>query len=125
MVTALVILLIAFGSVLAAGLPIVVALFGLGVALAASSLLSHVFMVPEWAPQLVTMIGIGVGIDYALFIVIRYRAALAAGQEPEDAVVTRHHHRRPSRPLRGRHRGDLARSAWPPWASSTSTAPPP
>jgi RND superfamily putative drug exporter len=88
MLAALAILLVAFGSLLAAGLPILVALFGLGVGLAASALLSHVFMVPEWAPQLVTMIGLGVGIDYALFIVTRYRAALAAGQSPEDAVVT-------------------------------------
>ena len=88
MLAALVILLVAFGSVLAAGLPIVVALFGLGVGLAVSTALTHVFMVPEWAPNLVVMIGLGVGIDYALFIVTRYRAALAAGQEPEDAVVT-------------------------------------
>jgi RND superfamily putative drug exporter len=88
MLAAIVILLVAFGSVLAAGLPIVVALFGLGVGLALSTLLTHVFMVPEWAPQLVVMIGLGVGIDYALFIVTRYRAALAAGQEPEDAVVS-------------------------------------
>jgi len=88
MLAALVILLVAFGSLLAAGLPIVIALFGLGIGLAASTALSHLLMVPEWAPQLVTMIGLGVGIDYALFIVTRYRAALAAGQEPEDAVVT-------------------------------------
>jgi RND superfamily putative drug exporter len=88
MLAALVILLVAFGSLLAAGLPIVVALFGLGIGLAASTALSHLLMVPEWAPQLVTMIGLGVGIDYALFIVTRYRTALAAGQEPEDAVVT-------------------------------------
>jgi RND superfamily putative drug exporter len=88
MIAALVILLIAFGSVLAAGLPIVVALFGIGAALAATQLLSHLFVVPDWAPNLVSMIGIGVGIDYALFIVTRYRTALQAGQEPEDAVVT-------------------------------------
>jgi RND superfamily putative drug exporter len=87
MVAALVILLVAFGSVLAAGLPIVVALFGIGAALAAAELLNHVFVVPEWAPSLVSMIGIGVGIDYALFIVTRYRSALASGAEPEDAVV--------------------------------------
>jgi RND superfamily putative drug exporter len=88
MLAALAILLVAFGSLLAAGLPIVVALFGLGVGLAASTLLSHLFMVPDWAPQLVIMIGLGVGIDYALFIITRFRTALAAGQEPEDAVVT-------------------------------------
>lgn len=88
MVAALIILLVAFGSVLAAGLPVVVALFGLGAALGLTQILTHVFMVPDWAPSLVTMIGLGVGIDYALFIITRYRTALAAGEEPEDAVVT-------------------------------------
>ena len=79
MIAALVILLVAFGSLLAAGLPILVAVFGVGMALALVQLLNRVLMIPEWAPQLVTMIGIGVGIDYALFIVTRYRAALAEG----------------------------------------------
>ncbi|MBI5090087.1 MAG: MMPL family transporter, partial [Actinobacteria bacterium] len=51
-------------------------------------MLTHVFMVPDWAPSLVTMIGLGVGIDYALFIVTRYRTALATGMEPEAAIVT-------------------------------------
>jgi RND superfamily putative drug exporter len=88
MIAALFILLIVFGSVLAAGLPMAVALLGIGVALGLGNLLSHLFMVPDWAPSLVTMIAIGVGIDYALFIVTRYRGALTAGQEPEDAVVT-------------------------------------
>jgi RND superfamily putative drug exporter len=88
LIAALVILLVVFGSVLAAGLPILVAVFGLGVGLSASALLTHVFMVPDWAPQLMTMIGLGVGIDYALFIVTRYRAALTAGLEPEAAIVT-------------------------------------
>jgi RND superfamily putative drug exporter len=88
MLAALLILLVAFGSVLAAGLPVVVALFGLGVGLGVSTLLTHVVMVPDWAPSLVMMIGLGVGIDYALFIVTRYRTALAAGQEPEEAVTT-------------------------------------
>src|SRR5262249_21264392 len=92
MLAAIVILLIAFGSVLAAGLPVLVALFGLGVALASVELLNRIFMVPDWAPTLMTMIGIGIGIgigiDYALFIITRYRSALAAGDEPEDAVVT-------------------------------------
>jgi RND superfamily putative drug exporter len=85
---ALLILLVVFGSVLAAGLPIVVALLGIGVALGLAALLNHLFMIPDWATSLVTMIGIGVGIDYALFIVTRYRASLAAGQQPEDAVVS-------------------------------------
>ncbi|HEU5084588.1 MAG TPA: MMPL family transporter [Acidimicrobiales bacterium] len=88
MLAALVILLVAFGSILAAGLPIVVALLGIGVALGGVSLLTRVLMVPDWAPQIATMIAIGVGIDYALFIVTRYRTALADGEDPEDAVVT-------------------------------------
>ncbi len=87
MIAALLILLVAFGSVFAAGLPLVVALFGVGVALGAASMLNHVFMVPDWAPQLLTMIGIGVGIDYALFVVVRYRTALRDGMGPEDAVA--------------------------------------
>jgi putative drug exporter of the RND superfamily len=85
---ALVILLIAFGSVLAAALPLVIALFAVGAAVALVPLLSNLFMVPDWAVGLVTMICIGIGIDYALFIVTRYRAQLAEGAEPEDAVVT-------------------------------------
>jgi RND superfamily putative drug exporter len=87
LIAALLILLVAFGSVLAAGLPILVALFGVGLSLAVSQLLLHVFMVPEWATLITTMIGIGVGIDYALFIVTRYRSALAEGLAPEPAVV--------------------------------------
>ena len=80
LIAALVILLIAFGSVLAAGLPIVIALFGLGVVAGGRARCSnHVMTVPDWAPQLASMIGIGVGIDYALFIVTRYREALHAG----------------------------------------------
>ncbi len=88
LLAALIILLLVFGSAIAAGLPIVAALFGVGAALAAVPLLNHLFVVPDWAPQLVTMICIGIGIDYALFVVTRFRAALADGQEPEDAIVT-------------------------------------
>ena len=87
MIAALVILVIAFGSVVAAGLPLLVAVYGVGVGLAVGTLLNHVFMVPDWAPQLVSMIGIGVGIDYALFVVVRYRSALQAGLDVEDAVA--------------------------------------
>jgi RND superfamily putative drug exporter len=87
MIAALIVLLLAFGSVVAAGLPLVTAIFGVGVALGVGQLLNHIVMVPDWAPALVSMIGIGVGIDYALFIVVRYRAALQAGASTEDAVV--------------------------------------
>ena len=87
LLAALVILLVAFGSALAAGLPLVIAGFGLGVALGGVWLLANVLEVPDFGVQIATMIGIGVGIDYALFIVTRFRSALAGGHSPRDAVV--------------------------------------
>jgi RND superfamily putative drug exporter len=86
LVAALIILLVAFGSVLAAGLPLVIAGFGLGVGLGCAGLLANVVDVPDFGVILATMIGLGVGIDYALFIITRYRSALAEGLEPRDAV---------------------------------------
>ncbi len=88
LLAAAIVLLIAFGSVLAMGLPILTAVFGIAIGLSGLSLLQHVFPAPSFAPILATMIGLGVGIDYALFIVTRYREALAAGRTPEEAVVT-------------------------------------
>jgi RND superfamily putative drug exporter len=85
---ALVILLVAFGSVLAAGVPLVVAGLGLGVALGGVWLMANVLQVPDFGVQLATMIGIGVGIDYALFVVTRFRSALDDGHEPRQAVIT-------------------------------------
>jgi putative drug exporter of the RND superfamily len=87
LVAALLILLIAFGSALAAGLPLAVAGVGLGVALGGVWLLANVLEIPDFGVQLATMIGIGVGIDYALFIVTRFRSALAEGRSPREAVV--------------------------------------
>ena len=84
---AMVILLVVFGSVLAMGLPIMVALFGIGIGIALVELMSHFVSTPDVTTQLASMIGIGVGIDYALFIVTRYRQGLQEGREPEDAVV--------------------------------------
>jgi len=81
------ILLIAFGSLLAMGLPIMTALFGIGIGLATVTLLARVLGIPSFAPQVTAMIGIGVGIDYALFISTRYREALHEGADPERAVV--------------------------------------
>src|SRR5439155_22396781 len=66
---AVVILLIAFGSLLAMGLPIVAALAGIIIGLAIVQVLAHVLDVPSFAPQVTAMIAIGVGIDYALLIV--------------------------------------------------------
>src|SRR4029079_14518398 len=84
---AILILLLAFGSLLAMGLPIMNALFGIGIGLATVTLLARVLDIPSFAPQVTAMIGIGVGIDYALFISTRYREALHEGAEPERAVV--------------------------------------
>jgi RND superfamily putative drug exporter len=85
---AIVIMLIAFGSVVAMGLPIVIALLGLAVGIAVEELLTHVLVIPTFSPELAAMLGLGVGIDYALFIVTRYRRGLADGLEPREAVVT-------------------------------------
>ena len=87
LLAAIIILLIAFGSVLAMGLPIITALFGLGTGVALTVIVSNVQSMPDFAPQLTAMIGLGVGIDYALFIVTRYREGLHAGLEPEDATA--------------------------------------
>ncbi|MFK8023097.1 MAG: MMPL family transporter [Ilumatobacter sp.] len=85
---AIVILVLSFGSVLAMGLPIGVALFGVGIGVGTISLLSNVITVPDFATTLGAMIGLGVGIDYALFIVTRYREGTRAGLAPRAAVVT-------------------------------------
>ena len=87
MTAALVVLLVAFGSLLAAVLPLVTAVFGIGVGLAGAMLLNHVVPSPGFTPILAAMLGLGVGVDYALFIVTRFREGLAAGQEPADAVA--------------------------------------
>jgi putative drug exporter of the RND superfamily len=84
---ALAVLLIVFGSVYAAILPILSALFALGTAIGVVELLSHVLKMPEFAPILVALIGLGVGVDYALFIVTRHRQGLVAGRDPESSIV--------------------------------------
>jgi RND superfamily putative drug exporter len=81
------VLLLTFGSVVAAGLPLATALFGLGISASLIGLLAAVLDVPDWAPALASMLGIGVGVDYALLIVTRYRSALAAGHTPQSAVA--------------------------------------
>lgn len=85
---AAVVLFVAFGSLFAMLLPLVVAIAALGTGLMATSLLSHVTDVPEVAPLLGSLIGLGVGIDYALFIVTRHRRGILRGVRPEDAAVT-------------------------------------
>jgi len=84
---AIIIMLLAFGSVVAMGLPIITALFGIAVAFAVLDLLSHVVTTPVFAPEIMAMIGLGVGIDYALFVVTRYRTGMAEGRDPRGAVA--------------------------------------
>ncbi|MGD0702638.1 MAG: MMPL family transporter [Trebonia sp.] len=86
-VAAIIIMLLAFGSVAAMGLPILTALGGIALGFAAEELISHALTVPTFGPELLIMIGLGVGIDYALFIVTRYRQGLHDGMDPRDAVV--------------------------------------
>jgi len=85
---AIVILIVAFGSVLAMGLPIGVALAGIGMGSVLLGLLSNVVEMPDFATILGVMIGLGVGIDYALFIVTRYREQLQRGHTVAEAVAT-------------------------------------
>ncbi len=82
-----VILFFAFGSLAAMVLPLGVALFAIAIASAATSLLSHALSIAQFAPILGSLIGLGVGVDYALFIVTRTRQNLRAGMEVEDAIV--------------------------------------
>ena len=101
---AAVVLLIAFGSLLAMGLPIATALLGIGSGLSLIALLGHVFPAPSFSPIVAAMIGLGVGVDYALFVVTRFREELRGvpggrppgpaqrselheGAQPGDAVV--------------------------------------
>ncbi|HWC40189.1 MAG TPA: MMPL family transporter, partial [Acidimicrobiales bacterium] len=84
---AIIIMLIAFGSVIAMGLPILIALFGIGAGVAIIDVISHALTVPSFGTQLAGMIGLGVGIDYALLVVTRHRRALAEGMAPRDAVA--------------------------------------
>jgi len=87
LISAVIILLLAFGSVIAMGLPIGLALFGLAIGIGGIIGLVAIGMdVPEWTPNMASMIGLGVGIDYALFIVTRFREGLADGLTVEDAA---------------------------------------
>jgi putative drug exporter of the RND superfamily len=85
---AAIVLLIAFGSVVAAGLPLVIALVGLGISSGGLILLlANVVDVPDWTTAVSGLIGIGVGIDYALLVLTRFRSALSHGKDRHDAVV--------------------------------------
>ncbi len=85
---AAIVLLIAFGSLVAAGLPLAIALVGLGISSGGLIvLLANVIDVPNWTTAVSGLIGIGVGIDYALLVITRFRTALKAGKDRHDAVV--------------------------------------
>jgi RND superfamily putative drug exporter len=85
---AAIVLLIAFGSLVAAGLPLAIALIGLGISSGGLIvLLANVIDVPNWTTAVSGLIGIGVGIDYALLVLTRFRTSLKAGKDRHDAVV--------------------------------------
>jgi RND superfamily putative drug exporter len=87
LLAAIVVLLITFGSVVAMGLPIVTALLALGVGISVITLGTHLFPTANFAPFLALMIGLGVGVDYALFILTRFRNGLDEGLEPRQAAI--------------------------------------
>jgi putative drug exporter of the RND superfamily len=84
---AAVVLFVVFGSLLAMLLPLLTAGLALGTGVGIVGLLSHVMSMADFSSQLALLIGLGVGVDYALFIVTRYRQALLRGLSGEDAVV--------------------------------------
>ncbi|MFG2089932.1 MMPL family transporter [Spirillospora sp. NPDC048824] len=88
MLAALVILILLFGSIVAAAVPLVTALFAVGGAVGLIALASHVFTVADFTPPIMMLIGLGVGVDYALLIFYRYRHELRGGADPAAAART-------------------------------------
>jgi putative drug exporter of the RND superfamily len=84
---AAIVLFVVFGSVLATALPLITAGMSLGAGIALVGLLSHAINMASFSNQLALLIGLGVGVDYALFIVTRYKQGLMRGMAAEDAVV--------------------------------------
>lgn len=84
---AAVVLFLAFGSLFGMLLPLVTAIFGVGTAVSVIGLLSHTMTVADLSSVLATLVGLGVGIDYALFVVTRHRKGLLLGLDPEEAAV--------------------------------------
>ncbi|MFE2374593.1 MMPL family transporter, partial [Streptomyces sp. NPDC059398] len=85
-VLAAIVLVVTFGSLIAAGLPLLTALIGVGIGVSTITALANVLDLGNTTSTLAMMIGLAVGIDYALFIVSRYRAELAEGREPQEAA---------------------------------------
>ncbi len=104
-IAALVILLITFGSLTAAGMPLVTAGLGLITGVALIGLATHITDMSNVSPELALMIGLGVGIDYALFIVTRFRENYVAFGEVEQLGDRRDGHLRAGGPARRRDRG--------------------
>ncbi|MDX6664492.1 MAG: putative drug exporter of the superfamily [Solirubrobacteraceae bacterium] len=86
LIAAMVVLLLTFGSALAMGLPILTALLGLGTAIGIAGIASQVVSLPNVSTELAAMIGLGVGIDYALFIVTRFRESYSHGADVDTAI---------------------------------------
>jgi RND superfamily putative drug exporter len=84
---AAIVMLFAFGSFVAMAIPLIAAVLALGSAIFSIDLLTQVMSVPSTAPIIAAFIGLGVGIDYALFIVARHRNGLRAGLSPQEATV--------------------------------------
>jgi RND superfamily putative drug exporter len=88
MIAALVILLFMFGSLLAASLPLITAVFAVGTTLGLVTLASHVATVPDYTAPVLILVGLGVGIDYALLVFSRYRSELLHGADRPAATAT-------------------------------------
>ncbi|MCD4535365.1 MMPL family transporter [Nocardioides sp. cx-169] len=88
LLAALVILVLMFGSVLAACLPLITALLAVGSMFGVAALLSHVLTIPDFSTAMLALVGLGVGIDYALLIFTRYRSELLSGADPAQATRT-------------------------------------
>ena len=87
LLAAMLILALTFGSLVAMGMPIITAVLGLATALGLIGLLGHLLDIPTVGPTLATMIGLGVGIDYALFLVTKHRDQLANGLERHESIA--------------------------------------
>jgi RND superfamily putative drug exporter len=87
LLAAAIVLMITFGSAIAAGVPLLNAVFALGTTLGLVPVISQIVDTPDFAPQLAALIGIGVGIDYALIVVTRYRAEHARGLSRDEALL--------------------------------------
>ena len=97
---ALIVLGIAFGALFAAFLPLITALIAIAIGYSLTGLLSHVFSVASFATILGVLIGLGVGVDYALFIVTRHRNAIKAGAQCGGVHRERRQYRRAGGVLR-------------------------